>query len=652
MLTSSEEGLTVKERSLTNGIREVHSLHFNINSFNEKDNMVSYEGDAIPFEGSIELNKNDINRVGHAVYNEPLHLWDSSTKALTDFSTAFSFTISQPTNKTADGFAFYMAPLGYQIPPNSYGGALGLFNSTTQYGVVQNHVFMVEFDTFRNPEYDPNDWNDHVGINSNSLKSLTYAWYDFDNNIGKKTHALITYNSSTNILNVSWFFNATSTNTLSYEIDLRGILPEYVTVGFSAATGPLKFERNVIHSWNFMSTLESMDSEVNKNKKKKKKQKMVIVAVASSILLVLVIGSVYWLTIIIKKRRTKHVRDDDLGGTLVTSDLGKASIPRRFDYRELAAATDGFSKDKRLGRGGSGEVYKGFLKDLGRFVAVKKIFADFQNSEKIFINEVKIISRLIHRNLVQFIGWCHEQQEFLLVFEYMPNGSLDTHLFGSRRTLAWDVRYKMALGIATALHYLHEDAEQCVLHRDIKSANVLLDTDFSTKLGDFGMAKLVDPTLKTQRTGVVGTYGYLAPEYLNGGRASKESDIYSFAIVALEIACGRKTYQDGEYHIPLVKWVWQLHVEGNILNVADEGLNKNFDELQMTCLLIVGLWCTNPNDKERPKAAQVIKVLQLESPLPALPHDIHDHHLRPTMENFRNSSQSSPFTNSLVNDGR
>ncbi|XLR28764.1 L-type lectin-domain containing receptor kinase IX.1-like [Arachis hypogaea] len=633
----------------------VHSLHFNISSFknveNEKDNMVLYEGDAMPIEGSIELNKNDINRVGRAVCGEPLHLWDSSTKALADFSTGFSFTVSQPTNITADGFAFYMAPLGYQIPANSYGGSLGLFNTTTEYGVVQNHVFMVEFDTFINPEFDPHEH--HVGINSNSLKSLTYAWYDINHNNGKKTHALITYNSSNKILNVSWFFNATSTNTLSYEIDLMEILPEYVMVGFSAATGPYNFERNVIHSWNFMSTLESIDSEVNKKKKKKKKkQKMVIVAVASSIFLVLVIGSVYWLTIIIKKRRTKHVRDDNLGGTLVTSDLGKASIPRRFDYRELTAATDGFSEDKRLGRGGSGEVYKGFLKDLGRFVAVKKIFADFQNSEKIFINEVKIISRLIHRNLVQFIGWCHEQREFLLVFEYMPNGSLDTHLFGSRRTLAWDVRYKMALGIATALHYLHEDAEQCVLHRDIKSANILLDTDFSTKLCDFGMAKLVDPRLKTQRTGVVGTYGYLAPEYLNGGRASKESDIYSFGIVALEIACGRKTYQDGEYHIPLVKWVWQLHVEGNILNAADEGLNKNFDELQMTCLLIVGLWCTNPNDKERPKAAQVIKVLQLESPLPELQHDMHDHPLQLTMVKFRNSSQSSPITNSLVNDGR
>ncbi|KAG4953749.1 hypothetical protein JHK87_039343 [Glycine soja] len=226
----------------------------------------------------------------------------------------------------------------------------------------------------------------------------------------------------------------------------------------------------------------------------------------------------------------------------------------------------------------------------------------------------------------------------------MPNGSLDTHLFGEKKTLAWDVRYKVALGVALALRYLHEDAEQSVLHRDIKSANVLLDTNFSTKLGDFGMAKLVDPRLRTQRTGLVGTYG-----------ASKESDIYSFGVVALEIACGRRTYQDGEYHVPLVSWVWQLYVEGNVLDVVDERLNKEFDVDEMTSLIVVGLWCTNPNDKERPKAAQVIKVLQLEASLPVLPLDMHDgppSSLDTHVQSTYNSSQLVPFTNSFVTVGR
>ena len=209
--------------------------------------------------------------------------------------------------------------------------------------------------------------------------------------------------------------------------------------------------------------------------------------------------------------------------------------------------------------------------------------------------------------------------------------------------------------MAAAVRYLHEDAEQCVLHRDIKSANVLLDTDFSTKLGDFGMAKFVDPRLRTQMTGVVGTYGYLAPEYIHGGRASKESDMYSFGVVALEIACGRRTYLDGEFHMPLMNWVWRKYVEGNVMDVVDERLKKEFDVDEMRSLIIVGLWCTNPNDKERPKAAQVIRVLELEAPLPELPLDMHDH-LPPTLDTHSqqtdSESMSLPFTHSLINVGR
>ncbi|KAL6124159.1 hypothetical protein ACLB2K_076674 [Fragaria x ananassa] len=180
--------------------------------------------------------------------------------------------------------------------------------------------------------------------------------------------------------------------------------------------------------------------------------------------------------------------------------------------------------------------------------------------------------------------------------------SLDAHLFGPITTLQWDVRYKIALGLASALHYLHEDPEQCILHRDIKSANVLLDNDFNTKLGDFGIAKLLNPPLRTRTTGVAGTFGYMALEYAFQGRASKESDMFSFGVVALEISCGRQTYRDGEYHVPLSEWVWQSYLAGSLLDVADERLDMKFDPSEIKCLLIVGLWCTHPSNKERPKA--------------------------------------------------
>jgi serine/threonine protein kinase len=160
--------------------------------------------------------------------------------------------------------------------------------------------------------------------------------------------------------------------------------------------------------------------------------------------------------------------------------------------------------------------------------------------------------------------------------------------------------------------------------------------------------------LRTQRTGVVGTYGYLAPEYINGGRASKESDMYSFGIVALEIATGRRIFQDdGDFHVPLMNWVWGLYVEGNLMSAADERLNLEFDVNEMKSLLIVGLWCTHSNDKERPKAYEVIKVLNHEMALPELPLDMHDH--APPIVSFRPSNYVSlqpQMTNSLVSDGR
>ncbi|KAG4953739.1 hypothetical protein JHK87_039333 [Glycine soja] len=485
-----------------------------------------------------------------AIYGKPLRLKNSSNGHVTDFSTWFSFTIDVSTRTNyGDGFAFFVAPLAYQIPPNSGGGSLGQCDDSKP----QNNIIVVEFDTFVN-NFDPT--MQHVGINNNSLVSLNYSRFDIESNIGKMGHALITYNASSKLLVASWFFEGTTSGfmpktSVSYQIDLGEILPEWVTVGFFGATG--------------------LSNEENKRRS----------------------GDGF--------------------------DLDKASMSRRYCYNELIAATNGFTDDRRLGEGGYGQVYKGFLTDLGRVVAAKRIFSDVEDSEEIFTNEVKIISRLIHRNLVQFIGWCQEQGELLLVFEYMTNGSLDTHLFGSRRTLTWDVRYKIALGVARALQYLHEDAEQCVLHRDIKSGNVLLDTAFNTKVSDFGMAKLVDPRLRTQKTRVVGTYGYLAPEYVKEGRASKESGMHGFGVVALEIACGRRTYKDGEYnHVPLTNWVWKQYVDGNVLNVVDEGLKRDYDVNEMKCLLPVGLWCTLQDHKKRPKAEQVINVLKQEASLPNL----------------------------------
>ncbi|KAF8013156.1 hypothetical protein BT93_I1130 [Corymbia citriodora subsp. variegata] len=436
----------------------------------------------------------------------------------------------------------------------------------------------------------------------------------------KAIHVAVTYNSVSKNLSVIWTFDGEwlahnkTYPSLSCLIDLAQVLPESAMIGFSASFGKHP-ERHSVNSWEFTSDLDVVAPMPSKGENSKPRWLWILVVVPVACFL-LVISARSCLTV---KRREKHGY-----GALTNIDKEIGALPGKFTYQELLAATNGFADDRRLGRGGSGQVYKGFLSHSDRLVAVKRIFAESQHSEKVFVNEVKIISRTVHRNLVPFVGWCPEEGEFLLVYEYTPNGSLDHHLFGARRSLPWDVRYSIALGLASALNYLHEELEQWVLHRDIKAANVLLDTNFTTKLGDFGVAKLVDPLFRSQTTDMVGTCGYLAPEYFISGKATKESDMFSFGVVTLEIACGRRSYEDGEIQVPLHKWVCQLYLASNILGAADEALGSRFQKEEMECLMRVGLWCVHPDPVRRPRAGQVIRFLQLEDSVPELPHGAFD----------------------------
>jgi serine/threonine protein kinase len=223
---------------------------------------------------------------------------------------------------------------------------------------------------------------------------------------------------------------------------------------------------------------------------------------------------------------------------------------------------------------------------------------------------------------VKLLGWCHDKGEFLLVYEFMPNGSLDSHLFGKRTPLSWSVRHKIVLGLASGLLYLHEEWERCVVHRDIKSSNVMLDSSFNVKLGDFGLAKLMDHELGPQTTGLAGTFGYLAPEYASTGRASKESDVYSFGIVVMEITTGKKAtaiLKEKYEEKGMIEWVWDHYGRGELLKAMDENLKKDYDEKEVECLMIVGLWCAHPDVNLRPSIRQAIQVLNFEVSLPNLP---------------------------------
>ncbi|XP_009772390.1 L-type lectin-domain containing receptor kinase IX.1-like [Nicotiana sylvestris] len=592
----------------------VNSVYFKIPRFGPDVTDILYEGDAVASVGEIEFNKfTYLCRVAHAIYKEKVPIWDPDSTKLADFSTHFSFTIDTLNSSLyGHGIAFFLAPVGFQIPPNSDGGFLGLFNTTTS-DSAQNQIVVVEFDSFSNPEWDPPF--EHVGINKNSIASSETAPWNVSLHSGDPIDAWITYNSTTKNLSVFWNYGKGSNSSISYIINLREVLPSWITIGFSAATGK-NVERHTLESWEFSSSLDMEELGGNG------RRKIGLIAGLTALGGVLFVSAILALVILRKWRRRKMKRNPEtISLTSFNDDLEKGTGPKKFSYEELDTSTNHFSEERKLGEGGFGEVYKGYLIDLDIAIAVKKISRGSKQGKKEYITEVKVISRLRHRNLVQLIGWCHDQGKFLLVYEFMPNGSLDCHLFGKRNPLSWNTRYKISLGLASALLYLHEEWEQCVIHRDIKSSNVMLDSSFNVKLGDFGLARLMDHELGPQTTGLAGTLGYLAPEYIKTGRASKESDVYSFGIVALEIATGRKSVDPGtgKSDAGLVEYVWELYGKGKLLSVVDEKLNLDFDAKQVERLMITGLWCAHPESNLRPSIRQAIHVLNFEASLPNLP---------------------------------
>ncbi|KAJ6792351.1 L-type lectin-domain containing receptor kinase IX.1-like [Iris pallida] len=592
-------------------------LSFNFSGFDQNTpSFIDFQGDAF-LNRVIRLTKNELgapitSSAGRAVYKTPLLLWDSETGEVTDFATHFSFIIDAFNQSSyGDGLTFFLSPYPSAVPPSSSGAFLGLLNQAAAFDVLNNKVVAVEFDTFKN-DWDPSD--DHVGINVNSIKSAASVPWKSSIKDGRRANAWVSYNASAKNLSVFLTYADNpifgGNSSLSYVVDLKEVLPEQVAIGFSASTGFVTEIHNIL-SWDFRSNLVA--------RKKKKSKIWLIILVASVVAVVLVLGLLWF--ILYRARRLakeKELFDNDVS---IDDEFEKGRGPKRFLYSDLVAATKKFAKERKLGEGGFGEVYKGFLTQGNLEVAIKKVSADSKQGKKEYISEVKIISRLRHRNLVQLVGWCHENGEFLLVYEFMPNGSLDTHLYSQKKVLPWPVRYKIALGLASGLLYLHEEWEQCVVHRDIKPSNVMLDSIFNAKLGDFGLARFVDHDIGSQTTMLAGTMGYLAPESVTTGRASKESDVYSFGALALELACGRRPVdrQEIDDRIVLVDWVWDLYGRGRILDAADKRLNNEFDTKEMEMLMVAGLWCAHPDHHARPSIRQVINVLKLEAPLPNLP---------------------------------
>ncbi|XP_050885887.1 cysteine-rich receptor-like protein kinase 44 isoform X3 [Lathyrus oleraceus] len=296
----------------------------------------------------------------------------------------------------------------------------------------------------------------------------------------------------------------------------------------------------------------------------------------------------------------------------------------QFDFATIEAATNCFSDENKIGRGGFGVVYKGILPD-GHEIAVKRLSVTSLQGAIEFKNEVSLVAKLQHRNLVRMFGFCLEGREKILVYEYIPNKSLDHFLFdpAKQRDLDWSKRYKIVVGIARGILYLHEDSQLRIIHRDLKASNVLLDENMNPKISDFGMARIfqADQTQVNTRR-IVGTYGYMSPEYAMRGQFSVKSDVFSFGVLVLEIVSGKKNTDSNQWNDAdddLLSYAWKKWSEQTPLELLDPMLRESYSRNEVMRCIHIGLLCIQESPHDRPSMETVALMLNSYSVTLSLP---------------------------------
>ncbi|KAL5180477.1 putative leucine-rich repeat receptor-like serine/threonine-protein kinase [Glycine soja] len=334
--------------------------------------------------------------------------------------------------------------------------------------------------------------------------------------------------------------------------------------------------------------------------------RVVVVVVVAGAIIILIFGILWW------KRFLGWERS--VGREL----KGLESQTSLFTLRQIKAATNNFDKSLKIGEGGFGPVYKGVLSD-GTVVAVKQLSARSRQGSREFVNEIGLISALQHPCLVKLYGCCMEEDQLLLIYEYMENNSLAHALFAKnddsekcQLRLDWQTRHRICVGIAKGLAYLHEESKLKIVHRDIKANNVLLDKDLNPKISDFGLAKLNDGDKTHLSTRIAGTYGYIAPEYAMHGYLTDKADVYSFGIVALEIVSGMSNTisQPTEECFSLIDRVHLLKENGNLMEIVDKRLGEHFNKTEAMMMINVALLCTKVSLALRPTMSLVVSMLE------------------------------------------
>ncbi|KAJ8618396.1 hypothetical protein MRB53_014582 [Persea americana] len=512
---------------LLSAATQVSSLHFNYDKFHtdnitdfllaNNDSNIHKEALQITLDTSNDDKYPLANSSGRILYKERFKLWRDNRSVVASFNSTFKLNISPESEPGGEGLAFIITS-NETLPSNSYGQWLGIVNEQTN-GSSQNQIVAIEFDTRKSYSEDVD--SNHVGLDVNSAYSIfQYPLDEWNVSIssGKDVIVNVKYDAPSKNMSIdlSMVVNEGITNStpvITMPVDLSRYLPEDVYVGFSGATG-IQTQLNCVLSWTF--TGENIEKGMNM------KLIWILLGILVPMLFCVGLTSCLWWR---RSRQGDHVRVD-LESILSNSSKG----PHKFHFKELKSATGNFSSKNKLGRGGFGTVYKGFLKEVN---------------------------------------------------------------------------------------------EERVLHRDVKASNVMIDSEYNARLGDFGLARTIQHDGKTHHSTnmIAGTPGYIAPEYFLTGRASVETDVYGFGVFAMEVACGRTPNNNNDNNINsnMVDWLWGLYGRQRILDAVDPQLHGEYDKDQMECVLKLGLACCHPNPNERPNMRVVLQVLTGESPPPVLP---------------------------------
>ncbi|CAI0407470.1 unnamed protein product [Linum tenue] len=523
------------------------AIDFVFNRFNSTNSSssLSLYGSAAVESRILTLTNSTAFTIGRALYPQKIRTKTPNSSHVISFSTSFIFAMAPYKNTLpGHGLVFLFVPFA-GIAGASSSQNLGFLNRTND-NDPNAHIFGVEFDVFSNQEF--NDINDnHVGIDLNSLTSrfAHEAGYWPDSSAAGKFEPL-KLNSGGNyqvwIDYAEGSMNVTMARAgakrprrplLNVSVDLSEVFEDesHKILGWSFSNSNFSLGESLITA-GLPSFVLPSDSIL---------QSKGFIAGVTAGSLVLVISGVLVALFLIRKTGAKE--DEEM------EDWELEYWPHRMAYQEIAAATKGFSEENVIGIGGNGKVYKGILPAGGIEIAVKRISPENDGTREV-LAEIATLGRLKHRNLVGLRGWCkREKGSFLLVYDYMENGSLDKWIFSDEREkkfLTWEDRIRILNDVASGILYLHEGWESKVLHRDIKASNVLLDRDMSGRLGDFGLARLHEHGQVARTTRVVGTVGYLAPEVVSTGRASSGIDVFGLGILILEVVSGRRPVEEGK----------------------------------------------------------------------------------------------------------